>query len=70
MNATSVLLLDGVSDEKEDRVATWDMGGGNICVMVRRMQDDIRPLQAFTIAVTLVVAYLFGGVLSTAPVFY
>ena len=70
MNATSVLLLDGVSDEKEDRVATLDMGGGNICVMVRRMQDDIRPLQAFTIAVTLVVAYLFGGVLSTAPVFY
>ena len=70
VNATSVLLLDGVSDEKEDRVATWDMGGGNICVMVRRMQDDMRPLQAFTIAVTLVVAYLFGGVLSTAPVFY
>ncbi len=71
MNATSALLLDGVSDEKEDWIATLDMEGGNRRVIVRRMQDDMRQLQAFNIAVTLVVAHLlFGGVLFTAPVFH
>ena len=71
VNATSALLLDGVSDEKEDWIATLDMEGGNRRVIVRRMQDDMRQLQAFNIAVTLVVAHLlFGGVLFTAPVFH